>query len=353
MTRGLLIATLLGTAVQAAAQPTPIRTIQSPVRLELQQALVIGEMDGPAAFGRIMDVKLGRRGRVYVADDLRHAVFVFDSVGRFVRSVGRRGNGPGEFQAPWRIALDASDSLFVWDVSLARVSVYAPDLSHARDFRLPPHWLVNTMAFQPDGTLLVSAYGAGEAGVLHVVSRDGSVRRTFGPRPPAGEYGGFESSLLGGYAALDGGRVAYSNKSPYELVVLDRASGRILTHCTGDREWTTPPAAAVHQTARASSLRMSEFVHSAGVFALGGGRYLNLVFDPVRNRATVDLLTDRCILERRTSLPGNLVFSDLAGSRLAASRELDYPEVVIYRVRVTGASAQPGRSTPPPGRRQR
>jgi hypothetical protein len=333
-------------ALPVAGQATPIRQVDSGVRLELAQELVIGAPDGPSAFGRIMDVKLGRRGQVYVADDLQHAVFVFDARGNLVRSVGREGRGPGEFQAPWRLALDPSDSLFVWDVGLRRISVYGPDLVHARDIRVPPHWTINSMAFLPDGTLLVAAYGPGERGVLHVLGRDGSVRRTFGPVPPAADLGGFEASLLGGYAALEGDGIVYSAKSPYEVSFLERASGRIVRRCTGDARWTTAPAAVVTQTARATGLRWDEYVHSAGVFPVGGGRYLNVIFDPVQNRATVDLLSRTCELHRRTTLPGNLVFSDLSGGRLAASRELDFPEVVVYRVRVVEPPAWPGRPAP-------
>lgn len=356
MRNALVFALALSCAAPAhlRAQGTPVRVAESPARLQLEQELVLGGMDGPAAFGRIMDVKLGRRGKVYVADDRRPGVLVFDRGGRLVGSVGREGRGPGEFQAPWRIALDANDSLFVWDVGLRRVSVFGPDLAHARDFRVPPHWVVNSMAFLPDGSLLVAAYGPGEAGVLHVLDRRGALRSTFGPRPPPGDFAGFEASLLGGYAAVDGARIVYSNKSPYEVSVLDRASGRLLSRCTGNPAWTTPPSSVVRQTPQAAALEMNRYVHSAGVFPLGDGRYLNVLFDPVQNRATVDLLTDRCVLERRTTLPGNLVFSDLAAGRLAASRELDYPEVVIYRVRVVGAPGQPSptghasRRPPPP-----
>lgn len=352
MRNALLLAAVLSGAAPPCltAQSTPIRAAESPARVQLEQELVLGAMDGPAAFGRILDVKLGRQGNVYVADDRRPGVLVFDRGGRLVGSVGREGRGPGEFQAPWRLALDANDSLFVWDVGLRRVSVFGPNLAHARDFRVPPHWVVNSMAFLPDGSLLLGAYGPGEAGVVHVLDRTGAIRRTLGPRPPQGDLAGFEASLLGGYAAVDGTRIAYSNKSPYEVSFLDRASGRALSRCTGNPAWTTPPSSVVRQTPQAAALEMNRYVHSAGIFPLGGGRYLNVLFDPVQNRATVDLLTDRCILERRTTLPGNLVFSDLVAGRLAASRELDYPEVVIYRVRVLDAPGQPANPTPQPRR---
>ncbi len=64
------------------------------------------------------------RGRVYVLDAAEQRVYMFDSSGALLKSIGRRGQGPGEFQlangiAAWR------DQLWVYDPGNNRITVFA------------------------------------------------------------------------------------------------------------------------------------------------------------------------------------------------------------------------------------
>jgi NHL repeat len=53
--------------------------------------------EGPDVFRRIVDVALDPLGRVWVADAQMHEVRVFQPDGRHVRTLGRKGGGPAEF----------------------------------------------------------------------------------------------------------------------------------------------------------------------------------------------------------------------------------------------------------------
>ncbi len=61
-------------------------------------------------------------GLLYVADTQAHQIKVFDLTGRLVRSIGRRGEAPGEFNFPTYIAL-GKDGLVVADTMNARLQV--------------------------------------------------------------------------------------------------------------------------------------------------------------------------------------------------------------------------------------
>ena len=61
-------------------------------------------------------------GLLYVADTQAHQIKVFDMTGRLVRSIGKRGEGPGEFNFPTFLAL-AGDRLVVSDTMNARVQL--------------------------------------------------------------------------------------------------------------------------------------------------------------------------------------------------------------------------------------
>jgi DNA-binding beta-propeller fold protein YncE len=60
--------------------------------------------------------------RVYVSDTGAHDIKVFDDAGNLLRRIGRRGGGPGEFNAPTHLTL-ARGNLYVTDTLNARVQV--------------------------------------------------------------------------------------------------------------------------------------------------------------------------------------------------------------------------------------
>ncbi|HEU0054050.1 MAG TPA: 6-bladed beta-propeller, partial [Longimicrobium sp.] len=80
--------------------------------------------DGAAAFGNVVDFALDELGRVWVADALRPELRVFDGRGTLVRTVGRRGAGPGELALVAGMDWDARGRLWVLDAGNARFAVY-------------------------------------------------------------------------------------------------------------------------------------------------------------------------------------------------------------------------------------
>jgi hypothetical protein len=88
-----------------------------PLRLLAQ----IGVVDGPAeyTFGLVNSVALLPNGSIAVTDLHARQVRLFDATGRFLRSVGRPGSGPGEFQSLSRITVRERD-FTVWDGALRR-----------------------------------------------------------------------------------------------------------------------------------------------------------------------------------------------------------------------------------------
>lgn len=67
-----------------------------------------------------------REGLLYVADTQAHQIKVFDMTGRLVRSIGKRGEAPGEFNFPTFLSL-SGDRLVVSDTMNARVQLIPLD----------------------------------------------------------------------------------------------------------------------------------------------------------------------------------------------------------------------------------
>ena len=120
--RPVLALTCLTAALMARplnAQSLAAWTLSAEMRIESER--------GPDyEFTRIVDVVPGPTGLLFVSDIRPPQIRAFDAMGNFVRAIGRSGGGPGEFQRITSIGVLA-DTLWTVDVSLRRVTLFAPD----------------------------------------------------------------------------------------------------------------------------------------------------------------------------------------------------------------------------------
>lgn len=91
----------------------------------------IGRSSADTLFTQITAMDVDSRGRVYAGDWLNARVVVLDSSGAFLRTIGRKGLGPGEFRGINSVQVLPGDSLLVHDPSAGRLSVFAPDSGRA------------------------------------------------------------------------------------------------------------------------------------------------------------------------------------------------------------------------------
>lgn len=73
------------------------------------------------------------RGLIYVADVRAHDVKVFTDDGRLVRTLGGRGSGPGEFNAPTYLDY-SNERLYVTDTLNSRIQIFDADGAFVREF---------------------------------------------------------------------------------------------------------------------------------------------------------------------------------------------------------------------------
>jgi hypothetical protein len=105
--------------------------------LSLERDLLVSEGES-FYFGTILDVAPAGDGRIYVADADAGHVKVLSPDGTLLDSLGRKGEGPGEFQRLTQLAVARDDSLYVIDSQRRRVSVFAPSGQLARDLSVDP-----------------------------------------------------------------------------------------------------------------------------------------------------------------------------------------------------------------------
>ena len=251
-----VLATLSLIAAPVQAQESrPIRPAESQARLKLEEVLSIGSLSGEYdAFGRVAGIALDSRGRILVADRQGAHFKVFDPSGAYLATVGRRGEGPGEFASPSDISVGLADSVFVGDPQRGLISVFSPYYDWVRDVRVSPAWQVNSVIPRQDGTLVVAAFSPGDRYPVKVLGPDGTILRRAGVPIDAPNLYGFEASLLGGRLTQAGSGYVHSTKSPYMLSFLDEQLDPVRA-CQGPRDLTTDPADVVDASEDGAGIR--------------------------------------------------------------------------------------------------
>lgn len=141
----------------------------------------IGEEAGTPA------TTLGTINRAVFLDDTTVAIIdwteanvrLFTITGRHLQTVGRKGQGPGEFRAPQTVAIAPSGDLFIADVRRT-IEIFrrGPEgWEYRTTWKLP--FGVRDMCFVGD-RLFVNAAVLGKPEMLHEIDDAGSVVRSFG-----------------------------------------------------------------------------------------------------------------------------------------------------------------------------
>ncbi len=144
-----------------SAEPVVVNNPKDPVpppgtrsRLELTEELTIGAAEGDEnlMFGETVFVAADDTGCVYVVDFDRKRIQKFAPDGKFLMSLGRAGQGPGEFQSISQVRFDAHGGLYCSDVLNKRLAFFDPDGRFVKTVAFPAG--VIQAEFLPGGNIL-------------------------------------------------------------------------------------------------------------------------------------------------------------------------------------------------------
>lgn len=108
-----------------------------PVEVVARLELVLGETGDSVIFGDARDVAVDAAGRIYVTDGQAASVRVFDTSGVLIRSLGRLGDGPGEFDVPQGVEFGPDGNAYVYDGDGARINAFDTSGAVALSRRIP------------------------------------------------------------------------------------------------------------------------------------------------------------------------------------------------------------------------
>lgn len=187
---------------------------------------------GPELLVRPTDVAVNDEGtRIYVVDtggieSRSHQVQVFDGEGLFIKTIGTRGSGEGEFNLPVQAAVNALGDLYVLDAGNFRVQVFSADGDFLRmwgkvgrnmgDFARP-----RGLALDSDGLVYVTDAAFGN---FQVFRSDGQLMLSVGKngRDLPGEY-----SLLAGIAVDELGWVYLLDQKYNKMDVIKKLQNNL------------------------------------------------------------------------------------------------------------------------------
>lgn len=131
--------------VRIVKNPTQSRYGQ--IELDLEKDLVIGsDKDERNAFYRVWDIKADDRGNIYVLDSGAHRIQKYDREGKYLQTIGRQGQGPGEFERPISLHFDKDRNLYV--AEMRKIHKFDPEGEFLKTITIPFFY----MDFAADGT---------------------------------------------------------------------------------------------------------------------------------------------------------------------------------------------------------
>lgn len=106
----------------------PASPMQGPTAVEMEQLWELGGEtdDEDQFFGVISDIHIDNEGNVYLLDSQLSEVKIFTGDGEFVRTIGREGEGPGEFRRPTRMFFTKDGNIGVMQTVPAKIVLLSP-----------------------------------------------------------------------------------------------------------------------------------------------------------------------------------------------------------------------------------
>jgi hypothetical protein len=155
--------------------------------IDLKEDLSIGgaSAEGENAVADISDFVVDDDENIYILDRKNFHVQVFDSSGKYVRTIGRKGQGPGELELSFMISLVRSSGELAIHQATRRLSFFRTDGTFVRDHSYKDLFAGRSVC-DSVGHIYVMEIRQGDDGSRSIIKKlasDGSLLATLGDTP--------------------------------------------------------------------------------------------------------------------------------------------------------------------------
>ena len=234
-----------GAQVAAGVVQTPRPWANGPPGEALLEATSVDDV----FLSYVDDVVADSEGRVYITDYQEAGVIALNADLSLDRTIGREGEGPGEFTRPGSMQVLPGDSLLVWDYQPQRITVFPPGSDEAvyvhslgtQELGSQARRLAGSNGYlvQSSTSYMADASDEGETRIAvlrHVLEEEGRVVDEVVYQYPAGESlvirGDGTVSMAGhpfgrdSFTGIWGGeQIAYANSDALEVKIVDLQGG--------------------------------------------------------------------------------------------------------------------------------
>jgi len=136
----------------------PKEPIYSEPVFELQEDLTIsgGEDSGEQMFQNINTLVVNERGHMYILDEQAGNIKTYDQNGRFLKTIGKKGQGPGEFGLPISLAVMPSQNIIVNDMGQRKILFFDREGNYLKQLSIADKFLFFGPMVTSTGDLIAS-----------------------------------------------------------------------------------------------------------------------------------------------------------------------------------------------------
>jgi len=130
-----------------------INSKQEIIPFELEPEVVIGNDESDLYFSRISQICEDENGNIYILDSGESAITVLDPDGKFIRKIGGKGKGPGEFIRPNSMMFTKNGNILISDTGNYRFQILDDKGNYINSY-IPEDDMPGTTCYDNNGNIV-------------------------------------------------------------------------------------------------------------------------------------------------------------------------------------------------------
>ena len=139
----------------------PEDPVYGEIIFDLEEDLSIGnDSDENYMFYRTGGIATDSQGNIYIVDGGNNRIQKFRKDGQYLQTIGRKGQGPGEFENPYDVCLDSEDNIYVSEGM--KVQIFNKDGEFTKSVKLLN--FITEFGITDEGNIWTCGFGRSEEG---------------------------------------------------------------------------------------------------------------------------------------------------------------------------------------------